>query len=261
VQRCWNADPRTRLATAAVELERATAGAGLRFTIISRSTLHAQPGGPRIEVPDPADPYRVGGLADAYDLGGSIASGVATPQGFFLQMRRGPASPAEAPDFERAEPTLAALVRDGRQYRNDGDGWYETDQLPGIGLDPLTLARLPVLLREATEPAAAERVVIDGQALPAVSARGRVADAPGLMAIDAASFTELAGPIRFAFDAHGRLAQLEATMRNTNSEVFDLIVVTVITFEYPDTAPALPQPLPAAPPPTVPVADHSDAGQ
>lgn len=126
-----------------------------------------------------------------YYLGASIATGLVTPDGHFLQMRRGPATPDAVPDFAGAEPTLAALVRGKTQYRNDGDGWYETDQLPGIGLDPATIARLPGLLRRASAAADAPRVDVAGLALPTVTAQGAIADAPGLMAIDAAPFTEL----------------------------------------------------------------------
>ena len=257
-------DPATRLDVAADQLERATAkdGAGFSFRVESRSTLYAWPDGPKIEVPDPVDPFKTLELADEYDLGGSLATGFIEGDGdFFLQMRRGPAA-GEAPDFERAEPTLAALVRDGTAYRNDGAGWYEAEQLPGIGLDPATIARLPTLLRNATEPVDAERALVDDQLLPTVEASGTVADAPGLMAIDAAPFTELTEPIAFAFDEQGRLARLVATMRNTNSETFELIVVSTISFEYDAPAGELPDPAAdPAPPPATPEPDPATEQQ
>jgi hypothetical protein len=252
-------DPATRLDTAADQFERATAedGAGFSFSVESRSTLYARPDGPKIEVPDPVDPFKTLELADEYDLGGSLATGFVEGDGdFFLQMRRGPATAAEAPDFERAEPTLAALVRDGKGYRNDGAGWYEAEQLPGIGLDPATIASLPTLLRDASEPVDAERALVDDQLLPTVKASGTIADAPGLMAVDAAPFTELAEPIAFAFDEQGRLAQLVATMRNTNSDTFELIVVTAISFDYDGPPGELPDPAAdPAPPPATPEPD------
>ena len=247
-------DAAIRLEAAAAEFERATAkdGSGFTFTVDSRSTLHARQDGPKIEVPDPVDPTKSLGLADEYYVGGSTATGFVAGADFFLQMRHG-SETADAPaDFENAEPTLAALVRDGKQFRNDGEGWYATDQLPGIGLDPPTIERLPTLLREATDPAETDRALVGNQLLPALTATGKVADAPGLMAVDAAPFTQLAKPITFAFDEHGRLAQLTATMRNTNSEMFDLMVVTVLTFEYDEPLGELPDPAanPAPPPPT-----------
>ena len=46
---------------------------GFDFTVISRSTLYARDGGPKIQVPDPSDPSQVAGLADSYYLGASAA--------------------------------------------------------------------------------------------------------------------------------------------------------------------------------------------
>ena len=237
-------EPDARLDAAATRLEQATAkdGPGFTFTVESRSTLHARTGGPRIEVPDPVDPKKSLGLTDEYYLGGSIATGFVGPNAYFLQMRRGPATADAAPDFEKATATLAAMVREGKSYRNDGDGWYGTSQLPGIGLDPTTIAKLPTLLRAATSPADTAQKLVDNRLLPALTATGKVADAPGLMAIDAAPFTEFIEPIAFAFDEQGRLAQLTATMRNTASETFDLIVVSTITFRYDAPATELPDP-------------------
>jgi hypothetical protein len=237
--------PDARLDAAATKLEQATAkgGSGFSFTVESRSTFQARVGGPKIEVPDPTDRHKTLGLADEYYIGASIATGFVEGDGdFFLQMRRGPTSPDAAPDYERAEPTLAALVRDGAQYRNDGDGWYATDQLPGIGLDPVTIVKLPTLLRDATAPADTERALVGDKLLPALTATGAVADAPGLLAIDAAPYTELVEQLAFAFDEQGRLAQLRATLRNTNSETFDLIVVTTINFSYDGPPGGLPDP-------------------
>lgn len=245
-------DPAALLASAADQLVAATAkgGPGYTFAVVARSVLYARPDGPKIEVPDPVDPTKTLGLADEYDVGGSIASGFVTPDGYVLQMRRGPATRQDAPDFEKAETTLAALVRDGKDYRNDGDGWYETDVLPGIGLDPHTIAGLPTLLRHGTEAKTEPPVTVGGTSLAAVSATGTVADAPGLMAIDAAPFTEFTGPLTYAFDDQGRLAQLTIRMRDTNSKVFELIVETTITFRYDGVPTELPKPEPLAPPPS-----------
>ncbi|CAN5610218.1 hypothetical protein BH20CHL7_BH20CHL7_18930 [soil metagenome] len=247
-----------RLATAAEAFERATApdGTGVAFTVVSRSTLQARPDGPRIEIPDPADPYRVLGLADTYDLGGSLATGRIVGGDFFLQMAEGPGTPDEAPDLERAVPTLAGLVRDGVVWRNDGDGWYRTDTPPGIGLDPRTVALLPTFLRRATDPVAGE-AVIEGITRTTVRADGAIADAPGLMAVDAEPFSELVAPLDLVVDDEGRLLRLTATLRNTLVKDFDLIVVTVIDFTYGPLQP-VPDPLPTAPPPKPPLPDPAD---
>jgi hypothetical protein len=241
--------PDEQLTVAADKIAAATAkgGSGFTFTVVSRSTLYQKEGGPLIEVPDPADPYKVGGLATEYYLGADIAEGIVTPAGYFLQMRAGPATKDEAPDFEKAEPTLAALVSDGKTYRNDGEGWYETADPPGIGLDPATIALLPSLLRDARDPTAEGTREVDGSVAAAIKATGDMAKAPGLMAIDAEAFTELGERLTFALDAQGRLVEIGAVMRNTKVETFDLLVETVITIRYPVEPPTLPEPEPLLP--------------
>ena len=236
----------------------ASLSSGFDFTVVARSTLYAKPGGPKIQVPDPADPYTVAGVADSYDLGATAATGTVKGDAFFLQLYDGPTDPDKPVDLATLAPSLAALVRDGRTWRNDGDGWYVTDQPPGIGLDPRTAALLPALLRNTTEAKDAPATLLAGQQLPTVVAAAAVADAPGLMAIDAAPFTEFAQPLSFVFDASGRLAQLTATMRNMRMADFDLIVVTTITFDY-DHVSALPEASPTAPPPPALAPDPADA--
>jgi hypothetical protein len=239
--------PAERLETAAKALEDAVAGEGFTFDVVARSTLHAKQGGPQIEIPDPIDRYRSLGFADEYYVGASIAEGTVTSDGFWLQMRAGPATAEATPDFEKAPITLAALVKDGKTWRNDGEGWYQTDTPPGIGLDPKTVGLLPKLLRDAADPSLAGVALVDGKPATNVAATGKVADAPGLMAIDAASFTELSEPIEFALDEQGRLVQLSARMRNTNIEIYDLFVDTVVTFRYDSGPLQLPDPVPTAP--------------
>jgi hypothetical protein len=237
------------MARGADQLEAATAagGTGYRFEVVARSIAYARPDGPKIEVPDPADPNAPTTLADEVDVGGSIASGFVTPDGYTLQMRRGPATRADQPDFENAEPTLAALLRDGKPYRNDGFGWYPTDLLPGLGLDPATIAGLPTLLRNSTEAKTEEPVEVKGTPMAAVSAEGTVADAPSLMGAGAEEFTVFDGPLTYAFDDQGRLARLAVRMVNTNSKTFELVVETTIDFAYDGVPGDLPRPEPAAP--------------
>jgi hypothetical protein len=246
--------PDQALETAADKVEAATAkgGSGFTFTVVSRSTLHAREGGPLIEIPDPVDRYKSLGLADRYYVGGSIAEGIVSPAGYYLQMRAGPATPDEPPDFQKAQPTLAALVSDGKTYRDDGEGWYLTDQPPGIGLDLTTIGLLPTLLRDATGSRAKGETVVDGVSATNLEATGSIDDAPGLMAIDAASFTELTEPLSFALDDQGRLVEIRGLMRNTRMETFDLLVEVVITLRYADPLPALPAPEPIWTPPALP---------
>jgi hypothetical protein len=243
------------LKTAAAGLLEATTakgGTGYRFEIVQRSTITARPGGPLVVIPDPVDPYRSLGTADRYYLAGLTESGYVTPAGFAMELRSGPATAEAAADVAAGELRFRALVSGGVTYRDDGEGWYETRQPPGIGLDPATAALLPRLLRnaagaKATEVAAAvgELGRADPVAVRALAATTTVADIPGVLAVDGASFTELTKPIGLTFDAAGRLAGILVTARNTNMAEYDLMVVTEITLHY-DTVPkALPAPQPA----------------
>lgn len=242
------ADQRLDLAADTIVVAMARGGAGFTFTVVSRSTLVARAGGPKIEIPDPTDPSKVASLADSYYIGASIASGAVTPDGYWIQMRRGPDSATGAPDFVAAEPTLAALVRAGVIWRNDGAGWYVTDIAPAIGLDPATIARLPKLLREAGGPSLAGAFTTDSGTLTKVSATGSVANAPGLIAVDLERETVLVAPMEFGLDDAGHLAWIHARLRNTNESTFDLIVDVTITITYPTSPPSLPDPVPTIDP-------------
>lgn len=229
---------------AADKLEYATkaGGAGYTFEVVQRSTMRAKAGGPQIEIPDPSDRYKSLGFADSYALGTLVEAGYVTPDGFWMEMRSGPKGD-DKPDWT-AEYQFGALVRDGVTYRNDGEGWYETDRPPGIGLDPRTAALLPTLLRNVAQPKAAAVELVPGQAR-ALTARAAVKDIPGIVAVDGEPFTKFDGPAELAFDDAGRLIGLRIVAQNTNETTFDLLIETVITFAYPDQAAGLPEPSPA----------------
>lgn len=243
-------DATTALGTAATRLETALAkgGPGIEFRVVSRSTLYAKPGGPRIEIPDPADPRTVASLADEYYIGASIASGLASASGFWTQLRQGPSSPTASADFVGAPATLASLVRGGVTWRNDGAGWYETDVPPAIGLDPATIESLPRFLRTAAGATVAGSITSAGTSLTRVTATGVIADAPGLIAVDLGPASVLVTPVELGLDAAGRLALIHARVRNTNERTFDLIVDVTIEIDYPASAPPLPDPLPTIDP-------------
>lgn len=245
------------LPSAATALAAATAagGAGFSYTVVSRSTVYAKADGPLIEIPDPADPSKVAGTATSYYVGASIERGIATPAGTWLEMRAGPATAEAAPDFANAPINLAALRTGGVTYRDDGEGWYVTDGPPGIGLDIASLPLLPRMLRNATDVSAPRAVTLDGKAASAVTASAALADLPGIMAVDAASYSELTGPVDLTFDAKGRLAVLHAGVRNTRVTTFDLVVDVTITFDFDTPTGPLPDPVPLAPSPT-PVVDE-----
>jgi hypothetical protein len=278
-----NATPEELTTAAADVLVRALApgGGGIEFEIVQSSTIAARPGGPLVEIPDPTDRGASLGFAERYALGTLVQRGFATPDGYWMEMIHGPQPGAEA-DYKLEEAQVAhqALVRESIAYRNDGEGWHPTDLLPGMGLDPATVALLPTMLTDATEsrdvplapptePRAAEPATTDplevasgpldpaaiGEAIDglkgpeqppvrALEAMTTVADIPGIIAVDLAEATEITTPAKFAFDDAGRLVTITILARNTLLEVHDLLVETVITFRYPTDPPDLPKPEP-----------------
>lgn len=96
-------EPAARLAAAAALLEVSTAAGrpGYTFEIVQRSTITARPGGPKIEIPDPTDRTKSLGLADTCDVGALIERGAVTPDGFWMEMRTGPAA-GKDPDWTSA---------------------------------------------------------------------------------------------------------------------------------------------------------------
>jgi hypothetical protein len=176
----------TELTDSAAEvLTRAlTDGAGIEFEIVQTSTITARPDGPPVEIPDPTDRSATLGSAPRYVMGTLIERGLATPDGYWMELLHGPEPGAETDfDVAKAQVSRQALVRDGTRYRNDGQGWHETDRLPGIGLDPVTLAELPRLI----EAAAAGTDVALTEASPIDPEVGRTAPlGPETVAIDPA---------------------------------------------------------------------------
>ena len=249
-----SAEPVALTATAAELLEQSTAdgGAGYRFEILQRSTLVAKPGGPLISIPDPASRTKTLGEADRYEVASLVEAGFVSPGGFSMDMRTGPAAGDETVDVTKGDLVFRALVREGKTYRDDGKGWYPTDQPPGIGLDPATAALLPRLLRNAGQPTDTELATAEGDlgkddqdAARAITATGKVEDIPGVIAVDGAPFTELTAPVAMTFDEAGRLVGLLVTARQTSVEAYDLVVVTEITLHYDDIPQVLPLPEPA----------------
>lgn len=241
-----NATHEQLAATSADVLEDATksGGSGYRFEIIQTSTMVAKAGGPRIPVP--ASTGRgTARLTDRYYLHAIIEQGVARPDGFWSQMRAGPAEGAK-PDWTTSEIMFEALVRDGERWRNDGDGWYQAAALPGVGLDPATAALLPDLLRGTAQTAKdlpADDVKVDPSAVRAIEASATAADIPGVVAADGLAFTRVTGPIAYGFDEAGRVISIRVPALNTNMTDFDLVIETVIELSY-DGVDGLPEPKP-----------------
>jgi hypothetical protein len=261
VQVATDASAQTRMSAAATVVETAMGmgGGGITFEIVQTQTMHAKAGGPLIEIPDPTDRTKTLGSTDTLPVGTLIQRGFATPAGFWSELIHGPTPGAEAGfDLSRVEPARQALVSKGTWYRNDGDGWHTTDGLPCVGLDPATIAKLPSLLRDTGDAAEASLATetdpaftlpgLQGPAQPAtraIDATSKVVNVPAVVATDLAPATELIKPTDFGLDDAGRLVALTILARNTNMDVYDLVVKTVVTLRYPDTAPTLPEPLPA----------------
>jgi hypothetical protein len=226
-------------AATAFEAALASGGTGARFEIIQTSTLKAKPGGPKVDIPDPAHPRLTLELADEYQIAALLEHGTVSVDGFFSEMQAGPPEGAK-PDWEHAPVLFSALVLNGERWRNDGDGWYRAEALPGIGLDPETASALPRLLRNVTSATDKGSVTPeDGVPLRAIDGEGKEADAPGVVAAGGERFTDLTEPITFGFDADGRLAWLRVVARNTNSTEYDLVIETDIRLAY-DNVDALP---------------------
>jgi hypothetical protein len=219
---------------------------GLSFTVVQHTTVHAKPGGPLLDVADRADPRKVVGQTDSIDQAAFIERGGVSADGFWMELRDGPVGDA-APDFAGAEYRFGAIVKDGRTYRNDGAGWYVTDQPPGIGIDPATAALLPRLADSIKDATDLPALSSDGKTVRQLAAEASIADAPGLMAVDLAAASELTGPIDYGFDDAGRLVRLHAVIRDTTVEDWDFLVDVVITFGYGDAGP-IPEPAPLVQP-------------
>jgi hypothetical protein len=239
--------PTAAMASAASLLDQSVAkgGAGYSFEILQRSTIQIRPGGPKIEIPDPIDRHKSLGFADAYEVGALIERGAVTPAGFTMEMRTGPA-PGELADW-KAPYQFGVISTAGKTFRDDGVGWYPTDSPPGVGLDPLTASLLPTVIRNVSAVANDGFTKVGAVLLPKITGTAKVADIPGVIAADGKRFTELVAPLEFALDEQGRVAQVHVVARNTNLDVYDLIVDTTITFAYPGQAAPLPEPVPVRP--------------
>lgn len=225
-----------------LEAALAKGGSGISFEVVQRSTIKAKADGPKIAVPDLLDPHKTVGQANEYFLNALTQRGFANADGFYAEIREGPV-PDKAPDW-KADIRLQALARDGKVYRNEGDGWYETASPPGIGIDPASVALLPELVRDATGAKDAG-INDENQSLRDLTATGSLDDVPGVVAADGKDFTKLIGPATFSLDPDGRVVAIHLVAHNTNLEAFDLEVVTDIAITYgiteslPEASPAL----------------------
>lgn len=223
--------PSALASAAADSLDAALApgGTGITFEVVQTSTLHAKPDGPRIELHDPADQSKVTGVVDEYEVGTLLSRGSATAAAFWMEIwiaRDGQA------DFDNAELFARVIERDGTLWRDDGRGWYVTNQSPGVGMDPAAARALAGTLRSLVDTKAAEPTSVDGRTLVGITATSTADAYPSVIAADGASFTENNFAVVCRFDDAGRLVRLEASARNLNQDTYNLIVTTVVTISY-----------------------------
>lgn len=128
----------------------AEGGSGLTFEVVQSNSVRAKPGGPLIGVRDSADPTRVVAEVDEFSANAIVSQGAVTADAFWMEMRLSPGT-EQAPDFGASAFFSKVLERGGVIWRDQGDGWYETDGSPGTGMDPVRARLLPRLLRSMTD--------------------------------------------------------------------------------------------------------------
>jgi hypothetical protein len=223
------------LGSAAAHIERrlAVGGEGFGFVVVSKAWLYAR-----------SHPQQSSSLGDSPDrrfIRGVFSRGAAGPGGFWSEIRGG-IEPGDRVDFSRGFPLYRTLEREGRLWRNDADsGWYETDVLPGLGMDPISARRLPYLLRR-----------LDG--VRELGAQGDLrhfggladpVDYPGVVVSDGLSFTSAPVDIEAWVDSAGRLGRLFARARNLNEVRGDLVIEVQVFFDYASPV-VFPEPSPLA---------------
>ena len=222
-------------------------GAGFSFFALQRTTEYARTAGPMIAVVDPADPRKVIGHTDHLFINAMLSKGEVTPDGFFMAMHLGSQTSSSSADFDAAPAVFSVLSRDGVTWRNDGAGWYQSTDLPGMGIDLATIRLLPRALGRIGSPASAGSESLRGTLAAALTGSVAVADYPGAIAADGAAFTDPAVGVKVWIDGANRPVQLWIRARNTNQPDYDLYSETTVIFDYAPLA-ALPSPDPTVGP-------------
>ena len=197
-----------------------------------------------------------GTASEAY-VTSMISAGAVSPDGFWMDMRRGP-TPGAAPDFAASPVVFTVIEGPDGTARNDGQGFYATEQSPGMGFDPVTAKAFPRLLASLARLTDLGTAQIDGATLQGFAGTAAREDFPGVVAADGLAFTEPTFPIEVWYDADGDLVRVVAWARNLNQVAWDLVLETVVTLEYapagtrPAVQPAFdPAAKPAAPAPVM----------
>lgn len=182
--------------------------------------------------PDRNNPTQAPVAVDELLLGTMSGRGAATSDAFYAEWFTGTDEHGN-PAFE-GSASYMALVRDGQLWRRDaksdaaGHGWSSSGDIPGFGLDPVSLRELPELLRRLQD-AKVLGVDADGRHWSGTS------DSlwyPGAVAVDGASFTAPEIAIEAWLDNDDHLVGLFAVAQNINETTYQLLCVDRLRFDY-----------------------------
>jgi hypothetical protein len=240
-------DPRLALFDAADTLTAllAPGGSGLVFTATQLQIMRPSPSGPALIVgPDRQHPDATPTSVDQLILGAVSGRGSAADGAFYAEWFNGIDDQGSA--AFQGDVAYAALVRDGSLWRRDamtdasGLGWVPSSDVPGFGVDPLSLRELPELLMR-----------LDGATDLGTDAdghhwKGQIDPIwyPGAIAVDGAAFTGAPINVELWLDDQNRLVSLFAVAQNINEPVYQLLCIDRIRFDFttPISIPAAPTP-------------------
>jgi hypothetical protein len=216
-------------------------GAGLAFEVTQRQFLQHAEGAPPILVePAPsASPVEVERVFQA----GYLTHGFMHGPDFFAETRGG--LPETGPgEFAAGELAYKVLIDDGVVWRDHGKGWFEVPAaaIPGNGIDPFSLSRLPDLLTGLVEVKEAGVDQIDGRPAHHFVGLGESADWPGIIVPDGLLFTASPVGIEAWVSDDGHLVQLRGQTSNLNEAVQTSVIVSEVHIG--GDVPAMPAPSP-----------------
>jgi hypothetical protein len=215
-------------------------GGGVTFTATQLQLLRPYPNGPDLLLqPDRDHPDRVPTPVNQIVLGALSGRGAGTGSAFFSEWFEGQGENG-TPSFSGLR-TYAGLAHDGGLWRRDdrsdaaGLGWLPSSNVPGFGVDPLSLREFPELLRHL---GAIEDLGDDAEGH---HWRGALDPLwyPGAVSVDGSSFTGSPISIEVWLDASDRLVGLFSVAQNINEPVYQLLCINRVSFDW-LTPPAIP---------------------
>jgi len=215
-------------------------GGGVTFTATQLQLLRPYPNGPALLLqPDRDHPNASPVPVDQIIMGALSGRGAGTDTAFFGEWFDGQGENG-TPSYSGPR-TYAGLAHQGALWRRDersdaaGLGWLPASDIPGFGVDPLSLREFPELLRHLT---ATEDLGVDAEGH---HWRGQVDPLwyPGAVSVDGSDFTAAPISIELWLDATGRLIGLFSIAQNVNEPVYQLLSINRISFDW-ATPPAIP---------------------